>query len=743
MFRGQRAIAFLLIVMSFFITLSLHPATSSATAGINSNISFTGKLVKSDNTNITDGTYNMEFKVYQDGTNTGSGSTLMWTEDYLVAGSTGMPSTGGVTFASGTFSVNLASICAFTGGTCGAKTNTGVDFNQNTLWLSVQIGNSTSCTVTSSVTSFNTACGGDGEMSPYIRLTAVPYATNANLLDGIDSTALGQLASNQTWTSTNTFQPTTNISSALIKQTSVASPTADIFNIQTANATSLMQFTGPSANTSNVTLQAAGSAGTLTLNASGTGLLTVGNTGTASNIQVGNTTGAVAQTINIGNNATASSSTTITIGNAIGATGLTFNSGTAGATFNQVASGQLLVTSGSNVPSVNQVSISNAGSTGVVTAGVSGLQVSYVGGAAAVEASGVRVNITPGTTTGGTWNGLHIVANSTGAASGVALNGIKLVGPTTVGAGTETGLYIGTGWDTGLDVQSGGLNLAAYTSGGLPADPASPAAGNLRVYAKTVAGRVMLKWKAPSGVDTSLQTSLAFNTINLWTPSLTSTGTGFGTIWPAGTGTFSNVTPTAGAGNQLRRARFTNIVTTTNQILGLTASNTAATNQFWVGSTAGNGGFFMNTRFMTGLVPATTVRLFVGLTSLTTGVAAADTVTLDVAGLSHITTDNITTMAFMTRDNVTTTRAVFTVPTIATGNTYDFTMYCAPNGTTIFYRLVDLLTGTVIVDSSTSTTLPRNTIFMGPQVQMSNGTVNTTATTTAIDINKIYIESDN
>ena len=196
-------------------------------------------------------------------------------------------------------------------------------------------------------------------------------------------------------------------------------------------------------------------------------------------------------------------------------------------------------------------------------------------------------------------------------------------------------------------------------------------------------------------------------------------------------------------GNQLRRARFTNIVTNTNQILGVTASTAVQIPSFWTGNAAGQGGFFMQTRFTTELVPAASIRLFVGLTSMTTGVSATDAPTGDIAGLSHITTDGITTMAFMTRDNTTTTRPTFTVPTMASGNAYDFTMYCAPNGTTIYYRLVDLLTGTVVVDSSTSTTLPRNTIFMGPQVQMSNGTANITVTTTAIGINKIYIESDN
>lgn len=281
------------------------------------------------------------------------------------------------------------------------------------------------------------------------------------------------------------------------------------------------------------------------------------------------------------------------------------------------------------------------------------------------------------------------------------------------------------------------------TMTGITNEPAAPTAGNLHLYAKSVAGRLMPKWKAPSGVDTSFQPSLGFNTIQLWTPSLTSTGAGFGTVWPAGTGTFLNVVPTAGTGTQLRRSRFTNVVTTTNQILGITASTAASIPSFWRGNTAGNGGFFFQTRFTTELVPATTIRLFVGLTSMTTGASAADTVTGDVAGLSHITTDGLTTMAFMTRDNVTTTRATFVVPSMASGKAYDFTMYAKPNDTVIYYRLVDILTGLVIVDSSTSTTLPRNTIFMGPQVQMSNGTANTVVTTTAIGINKIYIESDN
>lgn len=166
--------AVLLGFFSFAATLFFNAPAAHAAAGINSQISFQGKVVKSDGTNIADGTYNMEFKIYQDGTGTGGG-TLKWTSDRLVGGS------GGVVVTGGTFSVNLGALTSLSS----------VDFNQDTLWLSMQVGNSTSCTIT---TTFQANCGGDGEMTPYIRLTAAPYAMNAGLLNGLSSSSFVQLS---------------------------------------------------------------------------------------------------------------------------------------------------------------------------------------------------------------------------------------------------------------------------------------------------------------------------------------------------------------------------------------------------------------------------------------------------------------------------------------------------------------------------------------------------------------------
>ncbi len=289
----------------------------------------------------------------------------------------------------------------------------------------------------------------------------------------------------------------------------------------------------------------------------------------------------------------------------------------------------------------------------------------------------------------------------------------------------------------------------SITLAGITNEPTAPSAGNLTLYSKAVAGRMLPKWKAPSGVDTAFQASLGFNTIYLWAPATggTAIGTGFGCTWPSCTVTVTHPTVTTGAGNQIKVMQCAN-TNVANQINGLVASAATLAN-VWRGNAAGQGGFFFQCRYRIMAIPAAAqVRLFIGLASLATGLVAADTYTGDLCGFDHITTDNTTTMSFATRDNVTTNRATFVVPALAAGNSYDATIYSAPGGSTIYYRLVDLLTGSVLVDTNTTVTssninLPRSTIFMGIQVGMSPGTATTTAGTSAIGINKIYLECDN
>lgn len=145
---------------------------AQAATGINEQVNYQGRLLTSTGAVVPDGTYNMEFKIIQDGdgcpdppTDTPPcGGTVEWTETR----------TGGnkVTVKNGYFSVYLGAVTPFSGS---------VDWNQDTLWLSVNIGG----TGTPSW---------DGEMEPFNRLSSSPYALNSKALGGLTASDFVKLA---------------------------------------------------------------------------------------------------------------------------------------------------------------------------------------------------------------------------------------------------------------------------------------------------------------------------------------------------------------------------------------------------------------------------------------------------------------------------------------------------------------------------------------------------------------------
>lgn len=280
----------------------------------------------------------------------------------------------------------------------------------------------------------------------------------------------------------------------------------------------------------------------------------------------------------------------------------------------------------------------------------------------------------------------------------------------------------------------------------VPANPAAAATDTLKFYARKIGGRIMPKWMPPSGLDSFVQPALFGNNVVLYMPNTgTTAGLNLGTPWVVGT-TISHPTPASTAPamfNQLKRTRSANVATTTNQVLGVNSIATGAA-QFWRGNAAGLGGFFFYARFTIELWPAATVRLFVGLQSGTTALVASDTLpAVSACGLWHATTDAATVLNFMTKDGTTATNTAITLnAALAANQVFDFYMFMKPNDSTIYYRLDDIVVGNTLVDTSTTATLPATTTFMGPAVNMSNGTANVTVTTTAIGVAKIYIESD-
>ncbi len=177
---ARRALFALLVALTFISGGWALSNVARASSGINQRINFQGRLLTSQGATVPDGYYNIQFKVYQDGDGQTAGNTtgspagsLKWTESYLNANSQG------VLVKNGYMSVELGSITPF---------GSSVDWNQDTLWLSINIGSTNgSCTPFSS-------CTPDGEMLPMRRFSATPYALNAGQLNGLTGGQFVQLA---------------------------------------------------------------------------------------------------------------------------------------------------------------------------------------------------------------------------------------------------------------------------------------------------------------------------------------------------------------------------------------------------------------------------------------------------------------------------------------------------------------------------------------------------------------------
>ncbi|HEX8923548.1 MAG TPA: hypothetical protein VF828_02340 [Patescibacteria group bacterium] len=132
-------------ILAYFLSAS----PTLAAAGINRQINFQGKVVNKDGSNVSDNNYNFTFSLYT----TASGGSPIWTETWNSG-------TTQVSVTSGIFNVNLGAYSTFP---------PTVDFNSDSLYLGIN---------------FNA----DGEMTPRIRMTAVPYALNAEKVGGLTVT---------------------------------------------------------------------------------------------------------------------------------------------------------------------------------------------------------------------------------------------------------------------------------------------------------------------------------------------------------------------------------------------------------------------------------------------------------------------------------------------------------------------------------------------------------------------------
>ena len=688
-----------LLLATGLFTFMEAPVAQAATT-LPTRMNFQGRIANSAGNILTNGTYNMRFKIY----NAPTGGTSQWSEDRLVSAG------NGVVITNGQFSVQLGSVTSLPASI----------FSSNSLYFEVELP--TPSTATTSSPSWS-----EGPMTPRNQLATSAYAYNAETLDGIDSDAFAQLGANNTFTGANTFNSTSAFNNTL----NVNSASSTAFQVRNG-ATNLFTV---NASGSQINIGTSDTTGTVLVLDTKTNLTdpTGVNGAMYYNSNLGKfrcyQNGAWTDCIGSGGGGTG------TLQNAYDASGspaTIWTTGAKGVQFNTMAA-----------PTTDLFSVVNT-TQPVTTADANGIQVDYAGGAAAVEGSGIRINTTPGGTSGGTWNGLKI---STGnSAAGVNNNGIVIEGPST-GSGTDVGLRVASGFDIGVDIESGGLQMTGVSNAG---EPGTVAAGDLKLYARTNAGRTMLKMKGGSGIDTSLQPFLGANRIAMFQPTFASTSLTVGTVFgtTAGlnhftTGTTASTTATTseatpGVSNLFTSMKRTEIGTST--ATATVGDLRFATPQFFRGGSAGLGGFYAVGRYGTSTYQSGS-RIFAGMSAASAAMPSQEiSANVNILGFGCNAAD--TTMSFYYNDGTGTASSValganYPCNTNDT-DAYEYRIFVAPNGSTVYYSLARLNT-TDFIEGSVTTDIPAATTLLTPHFYIGN----TTAARAELDIMSMYIETDN
>jgi hypothetical protein len=319
----------------------------------------------------------------------------------------------------------------------------------------------------------------------------------------------------------------------------------------------------------------------------------------------------------------------------------------------------------------------------------------------------------------------HVIADVTGLQT--ALDGKQASGSYAAASHSHI-IADTTGLQTALDgkAATSHSHIIADVTGLQTALDGKQAAGSYSTTGHTHVAADITDFNA--AVDARVGTP-AFTNKYEWNTTTATAGLWIGTVG-AGSGTYSTQLPTTtSVYTSIKRARWANVITTTNQVLG--QRNTEA--MFFRGNAAGQGGFLMRGRFGFD-VWTNGGRMFAGMATATTVVSADPSALNNTVGFCVDAADN-GLIHFLTRSTSATKQS--TGLTITSGKGYYFSIQCLPNSSAYTYSITDLNTGTVYSNTATLT-LPTNTTMLTANVLASNAAL-TPVTSIQLGISKIEI----
>jgi hypothetical protein len=288
---------------------------------------------------------------------------------------------------------------------------------------------------------------------------------------------------------------------------------------------------------------------------------------------------------------------------------------------------------------------------------------------------------------------------------------------------------------------NGNIDTPGSVRLGSIATPTAPS-GGVFFYSGSVAGRHMPRIISPAGIDSALQVGLHGNSVFFASPASSTSAPNMlgGTISTAGTVSAQQTIASANPWQAAQRKRFQTAATAASSA-GMRTSYV----QWFRGSAVGFGGFFFRTQFGQNLNVSGT-QSFIGLCAssgalgTTAGAVAA---LLHMVGMGYDTTDASTGNWQLYRNDGTGTATKVDLGAGAARNTthgYDLVIFCPPGAaTTIYVKVTNIHTGTVVLDTSYTTDLPAVDTGLAYKAECNNGAV---AAALNLEVAKVYIESD-
>lgn len=309
-----------------------------------------------------------------------------------------------------------------------------------------------------------------------------------------------------------------------------------------------------------------------------------------------------------------------------------------------------------------------------------------------------------------------------------------------LGLETDTYLYkIGDGetaW-TELDYRELAESFGNTIFNGLDSEPAAPPTDKMALYTRPVAGRMLPRFKGPSGLDSALQPAFFGNGMYIVSPGTSTAMTVLGgpALTAVGTASHPNLNSAS-----LRQS------TSRVQVLSAATANSAAElraafARSWRGDVAGLGGFFFRMRFAI-VSTVANQRAFFGLNSTTSAISTTQdpTTQLNCLGVGNASDD--TNLQMLNNGPVGTCQKVdlgSDFPSQGVDDLYELTMFCPPNGDSIQWRMERLQANKSAEGTFTGSKIPASSLFLAPHAYLNNGG---TAAAVQFDMTRLYIESD-